>query len=287
MWKGWNSQIVTDELPVQVVGYQKSINASITRNDVVNKTLEIANQVRIECKEDYMLTGYDLQAAKQAYRIQDKEAPVHDKLFIKVGGMHFRMSWYSSLGYFISDSGLPYVLLNSEILGTGSLNGFLKGKHYNRCERIHTLLYTALSELHIERFKNDSYSNGKLPGEVSEILLSFSQNPGEIIEGVSNPQLVKLVKKYEKYCEDTRAGKLGKTAQFAMLYMDMIHDKLILDRAIRTNDADLYTYAMEEMVPVTWSGNRPNYKRWGVKELLRYVYLTIIHTFNSIKLYFL
>ena len=139
MWKGWNSQIVTDELPVQVVGYQKSINAFITRNDVVNKTLEIANQVRIECKEDYMLTGYDLQAAKQAYRIQDKEAPVHDKLFIKVGGMHFRMSWYSSLGYFISDSGLPYVLLNSEILGTGSLNGFLKGKHYNRCERIHTL----------------------------------------------------------------------------------------------------------------------------------------------------
>ena len=42
MWKGWNSQIVTDELPVQIVGYQKSINASLTRNDVVNKTLEIA-----------------------------------------------------------------------------------------------------------------------------------------------------------------------------------------------------------------------------------------------------
>ena len=122
---------------------------------------------------------------------------------------------------------------------------------------------------------------------MSEILLSFSQNPGEIIEGVSNPQLVKLVKKYEKYCEDTRAGELSKTAQFAMLYMDIIHDKLILDRAIRTNDVDLYTYAMEEMVPVTWSGYRPNYKRWGVKELLRYVYLTIIHTFNSIKLYFL
>ena len=142
-------------------------------------------------------------------------------------------------------------------------------------------------DLHVQHFKNDSYSDGKLPGEVSEILLSFSQNPGEIIEGVSNPQLVKLVKKYETYCEDTRAGELGKTAQFAMLYMDIIRDKLILDRAIRTNDVDLYTYAMEEMVPVTWSGNRPNYKRWGVKELLRYVYLTIIHTFNSIKLYFL
>ena len=191
------------------------------------------------------------------------------------------------MGYFISGSGLPDILLSSEILGTGSLNGFLKGKHYNCCERIYTLLYAALSDLHIQRFKNDSYSDGKLPGEVSEILLSFSQNPREIIEGVSNPQLVKLVKKYETYCEDTRAGELGKTAQFAMLYMDIIHDKLILDRAIRTNDVDLYTYAMEEMVPVTWSGYRPNYKRWGVKELLRYVYLTIIHTFNSIKLYFL
>ena len=139
MWKGWNSQIVTDEL-------QKSINASITRNDVINKTLKIANQVRIECKEDYMLTGYDLQAAKQAYRIQDKEAPVHDKLFIKVGGMHSRMSWYSSLGYFISDSGLPYVLLNSEILGTGSLNGFLKGKTIIAAkEYIHYYILPSLS----------------------------------------------------------------------------------------------------------------------------------------------
>ena len=40
MWKGWNSQIVTDKLPVQNIGYQKSISASMTRRDVFIQLLQ-------------------------------------------------------------------------------------------------------------------------------------------------------------------------------------------------------------------------------------------------------
>ena len=46
MWRGWNSQFNIDPLPIQEISYIPNINAPITRLDVVNKTLQIAEAVR-------------------------------------------------------------------------------------------------------------------------------------------------------------------------------------------------------------------------------------------------
>ena len=94
MWRGWNSQFVKDTLPVQEISYLPNINAPIIRLDVVKQTLDISEQVRKECGQDYMRTGYDLQAAKLGYRIQDRETPLYKQLFVDVGAMHLLMAYF-------------------------------------------------------------------------------------------------------------------------------------------------------------------------------------------------
>ena len=272
MWRGWNSQFIKDPLPIQEISYLPNINAPITRLDVVNKTLAIAEQVRKECGEDYMRTGYDSQAAKLAYRIQDRETELYKRLFIDIGAMHFLMAFFGGVGYIITGSGLLEVLVESEVLGSGSVKGFTKGTYYSRCERLHPCLYMSCSNLHIKEFLKEQYPNGDLPKELLDLFEQFSDSPSEIVEGVTNPDIVRLLKGYESYSEKTKTGKHGKTAQFSMIYMQCIEMYLHLERSVRTNGVELYTHSLGEMVPVMWATNRPNYKRWGTKSYLRFVF---------------
>lgn len=34
-------------------------------------------------------------------------------------------------------------MINSELLASGSMNGFIEGKHFNRCKRLYPIVYLA------------------------------------------------------------------------------------------------------------------------------------------------
>ena len=44
------------------------------------------------------------------------------------------------------------MLTESEVLASGSLNGFLTGEHFNCCKRLHPILALALEILHFLKF---------------------------------------------------------------------------------------------------------------------------------------
>ena len=60
--------------------------------------------------------------------------------------------YFASLGYIVESSGGPEVLCISDVLASGSFRGFLAGKHFNRCKRLHPLFATALEILHFHGF---------------------------------------------------------------------------------------------------------------------------------------
>ena len=43
------------------------------------------------------------------------------------------MAYFSAIVYTLEEPGGPQILTGTEVLAPGSLNGFLSGKHYNRC----------------------------------------------------------------------------------------------------------------------------------------------------------
>ena len=54
------------------------------------------------------------------------------------------MSFLSTIGKCFQDSGLEDILIESDIVAPGSMNGVMSGRHYNRSVRAHKLMFDAL-----------------------------------------------------------------------------------------------------------------------------------------------
>ena len=54
------------------------------------------------------------------------------------------MSYFKAVGKFIDNCGITNIMVNTEMLANGSVNGFIAGKHFNRCKRLHPMIALAL-----------------------------------------------------------------------------------------------------------------------------------------------
>ena len=77
------------------------------------------------------------------------------------------------------------------------------------------------------------------------------------------PETLKiLATQYTNYKEQTLNGMKKKTAQYWMTYfqkVDLIH---LMQRAIKSNDIPLCSYALFQAIPIFFTTNHHNYARW-------------------------
>ena len=132
MWTGWNALITEDPLPKQKILYMENISLPPTMLDIVVETMKISQRVAAECDEEYMAVHYDLAIVKPALQIQATETPRFNNLFIAFGPFHICLAYFGALGHIVESSGGLEILTESNVLASGSLNGFLSCKHYNR-----------------------------------------------------------------------------------------------------------------------------------------------------------
>ena len=234
----------------------------ITSLDVIQETLVLTQRCAEECRQQYGVVTYDLNAAKPAMQIQATEKPKYDNVFIMPGVFHVEMAFFKALGKLIEDSGGPAMLTESDVVATGSLNGFLSGKHFNRCKRLHPILGLALEVLHFQAFI-ESYDK---KDELTVIIEKLGQTrQDDLKEVVASEVFVRCASSYATHIEKTRSGEQGVTAQFWMMYIDYIHHYHSLERAIRTNDIDLYIYSVTPIIDLFFATNHVNYSRWLTK----------------------
>ena len=269
MWAGWNSQITEDKLPLQTVGYMKNLNLPPTRLDVVAKTLTISQQLAQECNDPIAVVHYDLPIAKPALQVQAEEKPKYDNIFICFGPFHIQLAYSGALGHILDGSGGPYILTENDVLAPGSLNGFISGKHFNRCKRLHPML-------HFESFLTE---HGPVPKSILESLQSLQDSPtAEVMDTIEKSQdYISFMEQYEDFSNDTRSGKHGTTAMYWMMYMDLVGIFLLFTRACRTNDLSLFIFCLEKMVPVFFAACRPNYAWWMVRYHLNLLNMDTTH----------
>ena len=156
----------------------------------------------------------DLETAKIAKRIQRKEAPQFNNVFIIFGSFHIETTFFSSLGRIIEDSGGPYILSESFVVAIGSMNKFLRGKVYNKCRRCRILLSAASHGLNLKQIFEHNYIYENFINE-----LESWKNVGPEVDRFKH-----LFERYVTYMEETMASSHGKTAQFWINYvyvMDM------------------------------------------------------------------
>ena len=90
--------------------------------------------------------------------------------------------------------------------------GFLKGKFYNRCTRIHELLANVLEGKLYELFLSEIPSDELASLNVA--MNSVSTDPNQIQDDLNNEIINSHLKKYEDFFSSILSGGHGPTAQF-------------------------------------------------------------------------
>lgn len=87
------------------------------------------------------------------------------------------------------------IIIGTELLASGSINGFITGKHFNRCKRIHPLISLAITILHFRRFLKDS--DIEITTHMKEYLENFIKNKTTRPVIDNNASLLEVIEKYE------------------------------------------------------------------------------------------
>ena len=212
--------------------------------------MKTAKRIAEEIHKDEICVTYDLAIAKIALQIQAEECPRFDNIFIFMGSFHTELAHFHAVGIFVAESGGPSILIACDILASGSIKGFITGKHYNRCKRIHPLLASAMELLHFKFFlsrvgTNNSDILNLVREEISQIFNDSSSIHNTDFDGTSlSKEMKELLEDYEKFKDKTRRGEHGLTAQFWLIYIDLIRTYHNFSRSTRTGNFELYIYIL-------------------------------------------
>ena len=83
-----------------------------------------------------------------------------------------------------------------------SLSGFITGKHYNRCKKLHTLLSLSLQILHWRQFLNTIEMDVSESTGIHRALKEIPSSRLAVNEVLRNAEIKWLLGKYEEYVED-------------------------------------------------------------------------------------
>ena len=147
MWIGWNSNLIPSDDCFQEIWYLPQINQSPTSYAVVCQTMKDSLKISSECRKHNIAVTCDLARAKLALQRQVEESPEFDNIFVTLGPFHIDLAFFNACGKIISESGALHIFNESLVFAAGSINGFIKGKNYNKCKKIHELLSLAFEIL--------------------------------------------------------------------------------------------------------------------------------------------
>lgn len=210
-----------------------------------------------------MEVTFDLNIAKVALKIQNSHPyQLYKPLFIHLGMFHVMLAFFHAIGKFIANSGLTNVMVDSGIIADGSINGFLAGKHFNRCKRLHPLVALALRMILFRRFL---HKNGiELSEQTIQYFVGFRKKTYENPK-IEDDVIKKLINDYDAFEQGAYEGKLGKTCQFYGIYLRLVDYYLLLERSLRTANFDLFLHILPKINAIFFVCNQQNYSRWLAK----------------------
>ena len=76
-----------------------------------------------------------------------------------MGSSHMTKILCTCIGYYITNSGVEHILIETELFGVGVVQQILSGSHYSRCTKGFFMLGEALHRLQIEAFFKENIKN--------------------------------------------------------------------------------------------------------------------------------
>ena len=155
------------------------------------------------------------------------------------------------IGALLAGSGFEDAIYEANLCTSGSLHGVISGSHYNRAWYLQGLFSEALERLFLTRYL--ATKKPKIPTILDEITMD------QLPENLSVDD--NFINRYEAFRESARKGALGKTAQFWLMYMDLMKHQIMAHTAVQENDIETLLYCWKTFIPMYFILNKRNYAR--------------------------
>ena len=236
------------------------LSQPITEHATVQEVVKISQDASRAVGQEFTFITFDLAVAKMAYSLVWQNKILYKDVIIHLGVFHILCAYLKAIGKVMCGSGFEEVVIDSKICASGSIEKVMKDKHYNRSLRVYKTVMEALERLLFKAFRQHKQLDKLIEKAKGELNYVFNSN-NEISDD-STSSLKELAENYFQFKQNVRLGKLGKTAQFWMSYMDAVWRVLNCLRATKRNDLDLHITCLEQMCPLFFSMDHPNYARY-------------------------
>ena len=127
-WTGFHTLLQGENtLQKSALYYLPVIEASPTEMSTVNSILKRSVQIADQLELDHIVLVFDQAIYAKAQQIRWKNDDFTKRLEVRLGEFHTCMSYLSILGKRFGDAGLQDILIESEVVAPGSINGVING----------------------------------------------------------------------------------------------------------------------------------------------------------------
>ena len=253
---------ITGDAPkrLTIIGYYPVIHQPITDYKTVQECLKIAEDATKEVGQEYIVITFDLGVCMKACPLVWNNPYRYNKYILLIGTFHV-------IGKKMNSCGFSDVMLEDELVKSGTVHGVMGGKNYSRAMACHKTMLEALERLLLTLLleqRGEEATFDHLPDDSQKKLKLILTSPQkESIESAANdPHVSKYIDDYFQFRWEVRDGRLGKTAQFWLKYMDHVWLTLQLHDAVKRNDFLLYSHCIHLMPDLFFRYDGQNYARY-------------------------
>lgn len=139
---------------------------------------------------------------------------------------------------------------------SGSLQSVISGSHYNRAWAVHSVFSEALERLLLKRFLGE-----KKPYIPAALTRYYCTSDLKLLDREFFKDNPTVIQQYEVFRKEVENGSLGKTAQFWMIYLNLMRMQMLALTSIQENDLDMLICAWKSFLPLYFAMNKVNYAR--------------------------
>ena len=211
---GFISATVSPPPRKSTVDYFTPIHQPITDNSVVRELLKRSEAATAELGQRWVLNTFDIRVCLKALPIVWQWPDEFASHVIMIGPFHTSMNYMTMLtGHKMRGSGYTEILLEVQLVSSGSLKGVLSGKAYAKSLFCLKSVCEGMEGLLIEQFVAEE-EDTPLTSPAALLNMIQSCKRSHLDDAMKDPSTLNLIEKYRVYEDNVRNGHLGKTACF-------------------------------------------------------------------------
>ncbi|PIK39062.1 hypothetical protein BSL78_24089 [Apostichopus japonicus] len=237
-----------------------SINAIPTEYDTLHTVLQKSLKIADKSSVNTVVVVMDEATYAKAQQIRWTSEVFRNRIVMRLGEFHVSMAYLACIGSRFGDAGLRDLLIESNIVAQGSINGVLNGHHYNRSVRTHKLAADALSRLRWLAFLDTL--NDQQREEIRMVLADLHESylSNTILDFVRMDELKMLQQQCQQFI--SRHSAVNPTFALWSSYLEMVQLLLPFFRATREGNWEVHLSTVRSMLPWFFACDRVHYSRY-------------------------